>query len=144
MTHEDAGHYATKHPQGTALNTTIAKAIENKATNGTLTCAAAHAIAEDLKVAPAEVGRSMDLLEIRLTKCQLGLFGYTPEKKIVTPADSVAPDLEAAIKAAVENGRLSCERAWQLADEWGLKRLAFSAACEAIGIKVKPCQLGAF
>jgi hypothetical protein len=86
----------------------------------------------------------MDLMEIRLTKCQLGLFGYTPEKKIVTPAESVAPDLEAAIKAAVENGRLSCERAWQMADGRGIKRLAFSSACEALGIKVKPCQLGAF
>jgi hypothetical protein len=144
MAHEDAGHYAAKHPSGTELNTAIAKAIENKASQETLTCAAAHAIAEELAVAPVEVGRCMDLMEIRLTKCQLGLFGYAPEKKIVTPAESVAPDLETAIKAAAENGRLSCGRAWQMAADQGLKRLAFSAACEALGIKVKPCQLGAF
>jgi hypothetical protein len=144
MTHEDAGHYAAKHPQGTALNATIAKAIDKKASNGKLTCAAAHTIAEDLKIAPMEVGRCMDLMEIRLTKCQLGLFGYTPEKKIVTPAESVASDLEAAVTAAAASGRLTCEHAWQMADDRGIKRLAFSAACEALGIKVKPCQLGAF
>lgn len=144
MTHEDAGHYAAKHPPGTELNATIANKIENKALDGTLTCAAAHAIAEELEVAPIEVGRCMDLMEIRLTKCQLGLFGYTPQKKIVTPAETVAPDLEAAIAAAAEGGRLTCERAWQLAADRGIKRMAFSAACETVGIKVKPCQLGAF
>jgi hypothetical protein len=148
MTHEDAGHYAAKHPQGTALNDAIAKAVAKKASkegqNMTLTCAAAHAIAEELGVAPSEVGRSLDLMEVRLTKCQLGLFGYAPQKKIVTPAESVAADLEAAITAAAANGRLTCEGAWQLAADQGIKRMEASAACEALGIKVKPCQLGAF
>jgi hypothetical protein len=144
MTHADAGHYAAKHPHGTALNTTIANAIEKKASDGGLTCAAAHAIAEKLEVAPIDVGRSMDLMEIRLTKCQLGLFGYTPQKKIVTPAETVSPDLEAAIVATAKNGRLACDRAWQMAADQGLTRMVFSAACEALGIKVKPCQLGAF
>jgi hypothetical protein len=144
MAHEDAGHYAAKHPSGTELNATIAKAIEKKASGATLTCAAAHAIAEELELAPVAVGRCMDLMEIRLTKCQLGLFGYAPEKKIVTPAESVAPDLETAIKASAENGRLSCEHAWQMAADQGIQRLAFSNACEALGVKIKPCQLGAF
>lgn len=144
MTHEDAGHYAAKHPRGTALNTTIAAEIEKRASNGALTCAAAHAIADELAVAPIEVGRGMDLMEIRLTKCQLGLFGYTPQKKIVTPAETVPPDLEAAIAAAAKNDRLACDRAWQMADDQTLTRMAFSAACEALGIKIKPCQLGAF
>jgi hypothetical protein len=144
MTHDDAGHYAAKHPQGTALNPTIAAEIGNRASNGTLTCAAAHAIADELEVAPIEVGRGMDLMEIRLTKCQLGLFGYKPQKKIVTPAETVPSDLEAAIAAASKTGRLACDRAWQMAADQGLTRMVFSAACEALGIKVKPCQLGAF
>ncbi len=140
MTHEDAGHYAAKHPQGTELNAAIAADIEKKAQNNGLSCAAAHAIG----AAPAEVGRNMDLMEVRLSKCQLGLFGYSPNKKIVTPAESVATELEAAINAVAVDGRLSCESAWQVAAAQGIKRLELSAACEALGLKVKPCQLGAF
>lgn len=144
MTHEDAGHYAAKHPQGTELNAAIAADIEKKAQNNGLSCAAAHAIAEAIGAAPAEVGRNMDLMEVRLSKCQLGLFGYSPNKKIVTPAESVATELEAAINAIAVDGRLSCESAWQVAAAQGIKRLELSAACEALGLKVKPCQLGAF
>jgi len=144
MTHEDAGHYAAKHPQGTEPDTAVAAEIEKKVKNGTLSCAAAHAIAEKMKLVPAEVGRSMDLMEVRLMKCQLGLFGYTPDKSIVTPAESVSADLETAINSATVDGRLPCRKAWQLAADRGIKRMDLSAACETLGIKVKPCQLGAF
>lgn len=144
MAHEDAGHYAAKHPQGTELNAAIAAEIEKKSQESALSCAAAHTIAEALGTAPAEVGRNMDLMEVRLTKCQLGLFGYTPNKKIVTAAERVAPELEAALLGVVAEGRLSCESAWQIAAAQGIKRMDLSAACEALGLKVKPCQLGAF
>lgn len=144
MAHEDAGHYAAKHPQGTALNADVAAEIKKKAPDGALSCAAAHAIAEVLGATPVEVGRNMDLMEVRLTKCQLGLFGYTPDKKIVTPAETVAPGLKAALTTAAVDGRLSCESTWQLAAVEGIERLEVSAACEALGLKVKPCQLGAF
>ncbi|MDJ0782723.1 MAG: hypothetical protein QNJ22_12170 [Desulfosarcinaceae bacterium] len=144
MTHADAGHYAAKHPQGTRLNTAIAEEITKRVADNHLSCAAAHAIADGVGVSPAEVGRNMDLMEIRLSKCQLGLFGYSPEKKCVTPADDVSPDLAAAIRGAVTNGRLPCQSAWQIAAQNGIKRMAVSAACEALAVKVKPCQLGAF
>lgn len=144
MTHEDAGHYAAKHPRGTQPDTAVVAEIEKKTDNGTLTCAAAHAIATKLKRVPAEVGRCMDLLEVRLMKCQLGLFGYPPHKKIVMPAESVPADLQAAIAAAAVDGRIACKDAWRLAAERGIKRMELSAACEALGLKVKPCQLGAF
>jgi hypothetical protein len=144
MTHEDAGHYAAKHPRGTEPNAALAAEIEKRADQGALTCATAHTIAEALEVAPAEVGRCLDLMEIRLTKCQLGLFGYTPEKKVVSPADEVAPALEKAINDAIADGRIACAAAWRIADQKGLKRMALSAACETLNVKVKPCQLGAF
>ena len=144
MTHADAGHYAAKHPQGTKPDSALAAEIEQSARGRALSCAAAHTISKRLMVAPAEVGRNMDLMEVRLTKCQLGLFGYQPEKKIVTPAGEVSAQLEAAITAAVTDGRLSCADAWQIADRHGIKRLDLSAAVEALGLKIKPCQLGAF
>ena len=144
MTHDDAGHYAAKHPQGTRLDADVAAEIKKRERQGTLTCAAAHAIADDLNRSPGEVGRCMDLIEVRLTKCQLGLFGYRPNKKIVSPAAAVDPRLADAINAALVDGRIACETAWQIADGRGMNRMALSAACEALGRKVKPCQLGAF
>jgi len=86
----------------------------------------------------------VDLLKIRLVKCQLGLFGYTPDKSIVKPAEKVSPELESAIRSRLEDERLPCVAAWQLADEFSLKKLDVSCAAEALGLKIKPCQLGAF
>ena len=48
---------------------------------GELPCALAFDIAGKNNVAPKEVGVALDVLNIRLTKCQLGLFGYQPKKK---------------------------------------------------------------
>jgi len=39
-----------------------------------------------------DVGGTIDLLEIHLNKCQLGLFGYSPKKMIVKPAENVTLD----------------------------------------------------
>jgi hypothetical protein len=83
-------------------------------------------------------------LGIRLVKCQLGLFGYSPEKKIVQAAPAAEPAMETAIREKLENGRLTCRRAWEIAMAFQLPKMAVSAACEALQIKIKPCQLGAF
>ncbi len=93
---------------------------------------------------PAEIGAAADRMNVRLTACQLGLFGYVPDKKIVSPAAVVAPELEHAIRAKLVEGRLACRDAWALALAFRLEKLALSAACEALGVKIKPCQLGAF
>ncbi|GAB4388873.1 MAG: hypothetical protein Kow0025_10770 [Thermodesulfovibrionales bacterium] len=45
-----------------------------KAVDGRIPCAAARAIAEDLGVSYAEVGRAADELKIRITSCELGCF----------------------------------------------------------------------
>jgi hypothetical protein len=92
-----------------------------------------------------EIGVVLDILEVPLTKCQLGLFGYENPKKIVTPALSVEKEMEAAIKKGLlKNGRLSCEAAWKIAAALALPKIQVSSACEALKIKIKPCQLGAF
>jgi len=39
---------------------------------------------------------------------------------------------------------LSCAVSWEIADALQLTRMAVSEACEALKIKIKPCQLGAF
>lgn len=144
MTHEDAGHYAAKHPTGSLPDPRIAGRLETKVKEGAVSCAAAHSIAEELNVPPKDVGRTMDLMELRIVKCQMGLFGYFPEKKIVQPAESVASELRAAISEATAGGKLACRAAWETADRFGIARMEMAAACEALGIKVSPCQIGAF
>jgi hypothetical protein len=144
MTHENAGRYAAKHPEGAKPDPRVAEALKTKIKDGAVSCAAAHRIARALNLLPKEVGRTMDLMELKIVKCQMGLFGYTPEKKIVQPADTVSPELEAAITAEWKDGRLSCRTAWDIADRFGISRMEMASACEALAVKVSPCQIGAF
>jgi hypothetical protein len=144
MTHADADHYAAKHPVNKTLNKIVAAAVQKRAAEGGINCADAAAIAENLKVTMPEVGVTIDLLEIRLKRCQLGLFGFGEQKLIIKPADQVAPDMEKAIRSSLIDGRLPCLSAWEIADGRGIARMDVSSACEKLKIKIKPCQLGAF
>lgn len=144
MTHEDRGHYGKKHSPDRKVRPEIAEAVKNKASNGTISCAAAHKIARDLNVSPAEVGFTMDVLEIRLVKCQLGLHGYYPEKRIVKPTDTVSKIMENAIRESLVDGKLPCASAWDIAERMETTKMEVSSAGEALRIKISSCQLGAF
>jgi hypothetical protein len=138
--------FAAKHGQESSagVNAATREKLEKGARDGNLACAAAFQLAADLQQSPAEIGKAADLIGIRLVKCQLGLFGYAPEKKIVQPAETVDRALEDAIRAALQDGRLACRLAWELAERFQMPKMSVSAACEALSIKVRPCQLGAF
>jgi hypothetical protein len=144
MTEEDRGHYAKKHPADRAVDPSIAEAVKEKTTNNEISCASAFSIVDDLGVPPVEVGFTIDALEITIIKCQLGLYGYKPNKKIIKPADQVTAELEKAIRDGLVNDRLPCAVAWETAKTFGLRKMDISSACEALGIKITPCQLGAF
>jgi len=53
-------------------------------------------------------------------------------------------DLKDAISDALIQGRLSCKNAWDIASRFKVHKMKVSGACEAMGIKIKHCQLGAF
>jgi hypothetical protein len=144
MPHEYAGHYRTKHPQGTPSDPAIAAALEAVASDSRLSCTAAHEVAEKLSVAPAEVGKTADLLELRVVECQMGLFGYAPEKRTVKPAQEIPSELRESIEKATVNGRITCAACWKIARDLSVKKMTVSCACEAMGLKVKNCQIGAF
>jgi hypothetical protein len=143
MTHSDAGRYSAKHEPGGSPDERIARAIREKAAEGEFACAEAERIGAALKVSLAEIGRTLDLLELRIDRCQLGLFGY-PAGKAVRPAAAVALDFDAAIRGRLADGRLPCKAAWEIAAERKVARMEVSSACEALKIRIKPCQLGAF
>lgn len=144
MTHKDAGNYKAKHSPDVKVNGKIARAAEKTAVEGKISCADAEKIASNLCVTMQEVGVNLDLMGIRISRCQLGLFGYSPEKIIVKPAKTVPGELDRAINSALINNRLPCAAAWNIAERFGISRMEVSSACEALKIKVKPCQLGAF
>jgi len=144
MSRKDAGHYAGKHEPGLVVNPVLRDAFSKRASKQEFSCAVAFEVARELGVSPDAVGRAADLLELRLVKCQLGLFGYHPKKNIVKPAASVDPDLEKAILAGLVNERLPCQTAWDISERLGIQKMKVSAACDAMDIKIKPCQLGVF
>jgi len=144
MTHKDAGDYSKKHGSGEKPNPDVAKAIREGAESGQISCAKVFKIASESSISPSAAGKTVDLLKIKLAKCQLGLFGYAPGKSIVKPADKVSSELEAAIRGHLVDERLPCARAWQIAEELNLKKMDVSSAAETLKIKIKPCQLGAF
>jgi len=122
----------------------IQKMIMGRAVNKALSCAAAFELARELRLSPGVVGAAADEMDIHLLECQLGLFGYRPEKKIVKPLETVEPAMAAAIRSALVNDRLPCRSAWEIAEGFQVKKMTVSAACETLGIKIRPCQLGAF
>ncbi len=140
----DKGKYTRKHPSETNIDPEITAAVKQKVINGKLSCADAAAVALICRKSMFEVGAVLDMVEISITKCQLGLFGYHPHQKILTPLQSVDPKIEQAIRIRLVNKRLPCEAAWEIAEAFSLPKIHIASTCEALGIKIKPCQLGAF
>jgi hypothetical protein len=144
MGHQDKGHFAAKHPAGAKIRPEIAAALNEKVKDGGITCTAAHKIATQLAIAPAEIGMAIDLAEYRITRCQLGLFGYPDQKKKVTPMPAVPAPLAQALEHALADQRIACSACWDIAEQLAIPRMEVAHACEALKIKVGPCQLGAF
>jgi hypothetical protein len=126
------------------IQSAISQHAINQMLGQKLGCVEAFEIAAKLNVSPKAVGRTLDQMDYRITHCQLGLFGHSPDKKIVAPEKAVDPRLKAVIETAAKDGRLSCLKAWDIAAQLHIPKLAVSNACEGLGLKIKPCQLGAF
>ena len=136
--------FSDKHGPEATVNNLIKDKVLAYAKSGELACAVAFKIGAEINKPPAEIGKTVDLMDFKLVKCQLGLFGYKPEKKIVKPKKAEDPKLEEDIHAALVDEKLSCRDAWAIAQTHNVSKMAVSAACEALKIKIQPCQLGAF
>lgn len=122
----------------------LEKEIMSRVTDNELSCVAAFEIAGKLHIPESDIGAAADRLKLKLVNCQLGLFGYKPDKKIVKAEETVSAELKAAISNSLEDGRLSCIKAWGIAAKLKIQRFSVSCACETLKIKIKECQLGAF
>ncbi len=125
-------------------NPKLKKILLERAAGNELPCAVAFKISKDQRVSMDEIGKVADFLKIRLIKCQLGLFGYKPEKKIVKPITVIRKSLEEKIISSADKGKISCKDAWRIASDLDINKLEVGNACETLSIKIGSCQLGAF
>ncbi len=136
--------FSKKHSIDTEIDENIKKEVLERSKNKELPCAIAFAISADTKTPIDQIGIIADLSRIKLIKCQLGLFGYQPEKKMVSGKKDVDPTLKRHIVNHVSEGRLSCRKVWEIASLSNVSKMHVSNACEAMNVKIAPCQLGAF
>jgi len=130
------------------VSETLLQAIRDVLAGGTLPCAEAFRIAERLDITPAEVGGAADELGIRVSHCQLGLFGYGSKAegkhRIVRPLPEVPSEISEEIESRLQEGRLPCREVWVAARRLGRTRLEVSGAAEALEVRIARCQLGCF
>lgn len=136
--------FSEKHGSDPKPDEFIQDEIRKRMKNNAIACAVAFDIAKQVNATPDRVGRNIDLMNIRLIKCQLGLFGYPAKNKIVKPASESNPEVLEAIRRGLADERLPCRTAWKIAARFNISKMAVSSACESLNIKIKPCQLGAF
>lgn len=125
----------------------LEEAIRAALVNDVVPCVAAFRIAAERQLAPLAVGQAADALGIHLGTCQLGLFGYPGHAKgwSKVAEQPVPEDLEAALlEAAGVLQQLACIQLWDLAERFGIPRLQIGFVTDKLGIKIRPCQLGAF
>ncbi len=144
MTRDKGQKFSDKHGPDAQADPDIKEKIVDNVKDGELACAVAFKIAAELDVSPSEIGKTVDLLDLKLSKCQLGLFGYKPHKKKVTARKTQNEQMEASIRDALVDEKLACRDAWVISEQYNAPKMTVSSACEFLGIKIKPCQLGAF
>jgi hypothetical protein len=138
-----------KIPASRTVDEALADAIRMRLRDGRLDCAAAFALAREMEITPLSVGEAADSLDVHLSHCQLGLFGFPGHakawegpgwKETQPPAG-----FEEAVRAVLEpDGSLSCAAAWTVADRFGVGRIQIGHLASGWKIKIKRCQLGAF
>jgi len=118
--------------------------LKENAVDNKISCAKLFEIVNNYTVFPDIVGIAMNQQNIKITHCQLGLFGYPDGKKIIK-AESVPQGLEDQIYFYLEeDDKLPCIAAWDIAAELKISKSEVVGACEKLGIKIGHCQLGAF
>lgn len=126
----------------------LRQALQDNLEHGKLPCSQAFAVARTLGEKPLVVGFAASELAIRISRCQLGLFGFGPKSegkhKIVHPMDEVPERLAARLRASASKNGITCTAVWNVADDLGYQRLEASSAVEAMGLRVTRCQLGCF
>jgi len=126
--------------------TTIESKILATLRDGRLPCAFAFRLAAENGWTPAQVGAETNRLDVRISRCQLGLFGYESfrQKGLIQQVAEVPGDMTVSLRAAAVDGAITCSALWRIAEDHGLPRMAIACAAETLELRVSPCQLGCF
>lgn len=124
----------------------LEEAIRTVLVEGKLWCMQAFAIADKNGLAPRSVGEEATRLRIKVSCCQLGLFGYDDRRKrrAVKPVEQASIALKEAITARLVAGKIPCTAAFEIASKQTISNLDVAAAIEALGLRVSDCRLGCF
>jgi hypothetical protein len=124
----------------------LEEAIRGGLINGRLPCSRAFAIAEEHGLSPRAVGDEATRQSIKISRCQLGLFGYDDleERRIVKPAAEVSGELKEVISSRLVKGKVPCRVAWEVASERKFTKIEIAGAIETLGLRISSCQLGCF
>jgi len=138
-----------KLPPGLEADERVAAAISPRLEDGLLPCSVALAVAEEIACPPIMVGQTADVLAIRLTSCQLGLFGYPGHTKGWEAAGIAELPVPAGLEQALGEGRkergdIGCLELWRLAERFSVSRIHVGYLADRLGIRIRRCQLGAF
>ncbi len=121
----------------------IIEILKAATTDNKIACAKVFEVIREHTIFPDIAGFTLNQNKIKLNVCQLGLFGY-PEGKNIPECENVSDELEDKIYSHLEDGKLPCAAAWNIASELNMKKPEVTAACEKLKIKINKCQLGAF
>ncbi|MCX7815953.1 MAG: hypothetical protein N2317_00375 [Syntrophales bacterium] len=122
----------------------LQKEIETELKEGRLPCVSAEKLSRRKNLRLQEIGYVCNTLGIRIGWCQLGLFGHGSKGKILIKTIQPSPEMEKMIRRYLANGSIPCCSVWKIAAKLRLPRLYVAAMCEALNVKISPCQLGAF
>ena len=114
--------------------------------SGRLPCSRAFRVADALGIEPSEVGDEADRAGVRISRCQLGLFGYEEfgDKQFNGRVSTIPPELQDALAARAGSDTIACADVWRAADDCGSPRLLAGLAAGKLGLRVRSCQLGCF
>ena len=112
--------------------------------DGYLPCPVAWKIAKEAHVPKVAIGEITDRLGIRITNCQLGCFKIKKTPYDNSSYSNIDGKICNILKELHETDQLTCAKAFELARQFNLKPMAIANEVNAMGLKIRGCQLGCF
>ena len=112
--------------------------------DGYLSCPVAWGIARKFNVTKTTIGVIADRLGIRITNCQLGYFKIEKTPYDNSSYSNIDGEICNILKELHETDQLTCAKAFELARQFNLKPIVIANEVNAMGLKIRGCQLGCF
>jgi len=112
--------------------------------DGYLPCPVGWGIAKKMAVPRIAIGAIMDRLGVRVANCQLGFFTVDKTPGLDSNTGEPVPEIDSALRDLDAAHNLTCSTAFELAHRLKARPMTVSARANALGLKIRLCQLGCF